>query len=77
VALLALIAGTVSGDSFVILGGPAGDSEQTLPVIETTDENEVRARTAGIPGRRPGLLQIGTIERWALWLDSRPTNPPR
>lgn len=65
------------GDGFVILGGPVGDGEQTLHVVEAADENEVRTRLAGDPWASAGLLQIGTIERWALWLDSRPTNPPR
>ena len=57
---------------FVILGGPVGDGEQTLHVIEAADENEVRARLADDPWASAGLLRIGTIEPWALWLDSRP-----
>jgi uncharacterized protein YciI len=59
-------------DGFVVLGGPVGDGEQTLHVVEAADENDVRARLAGDPWASAGLLRIGTIERWALWLDSRP-----
>ncbi len=61
-------------DGFVVLGGPVGDGEQTLHVVEAADENEIKACLAGDPWTSAGLLQIGTIEPWALWLDSRPKN---
>ena len=64
-------------DGFIILGGPVGHGEQTLHVVQAADENEIRARLAGDPWASAGLLRIGTIERWALWLDSRPRNPAR
>jgi uncharacterized protein YciI len=56
---------------FIILGGPVGDGEQTLHVVEAADENQIRKRLAGDPWASAGLLQIGTIEPWALWLDGR------
>jgi uncharacterized protein YciI len=59
-------------DGFIILGGPVGDGEQTLHVVEAAAENDIRARLAEDPWAQAGLLRIGTIERWALWLDSRP-----
>jgi uncharacterized protein YciI len=59
---------------FIILGGPVGDGAQTLHVVEAADENQIRERLAGDPWASAGLLQIGTIERWALWLDSRPAS---
>jgi uncharacterized protein YciI len=62
-------------DGFVILGGPVGDGEQTLHVVQAADEDDIKARFAGDPWASAGLLRIGTIERWALWLDSRPGNP--
>jgi hypothetical protein len=62
---------------FIILGGPVGDGEQTLHVVQAADENEIRVRLAGDPWASAALLRIGTIERWALWLDSRPRNPAR
>jgi uncharacterized protein YciI len=58
-------------DGFVILGGPLGDGRETLHVIEAADENEVRARFAQDPWASAGLLRVGTIEAWALWLDGR------
>ncbi len=64
-------------DGFIILGGPVGDGEQTLDAVEAADENEIRTRLDWDPWAAAGLLQIGTIEPWALWLDSRPANPAR
>ena len=64
-------------DGFIILGGPVGDGEQTLHVVEAADEGEIRARLAGDPWASAGLLRIGTVEPWALWLDSRPWNSAR
>ena len=59
------------GDGLIILGGPVGDGEQTLHVVEAADESEIRARLAADPWAEAGLLRVGTIEPWALWLDSR------
>ena len=56
-------------DGFIIVGGPVGDGEQTLHAVEAADENEIRARLALDPWASAGLLQTGTIEPWALWLD--------
>lgn len=61
-------------DGFIILGGPVGDGEQTLHAVEAADETEIRARLAEDPWASAELLQVGTIELWALWLDSRPVN---
>jgi hypothetical protein len=58
-------------NGFIILGGPVGDWEQTLHVVEAADENEIRARLALDPWASAGLLQTGSIEPWALWLDGR------
>ena len=55
-------------DGVVILGGPVGNGEQTLHVVEAAHEHEVRMRFAQDPWASDGLLQIGTIEPWALWL---------
>jgi uncharacterized protein YciI len=58
-------------DGFIIVGGPLGDGERTLHVVEAADQDAVRARLAEDPWARAGLLQVGTIEPWALWLDGR------
>jgi uncharacterized protein YciI len=56
---------------FLILGGPVGDGAQTLHAVEAASGDEVRARFAADPWASAGLLRIGSIEPWALWLDSR------
>lgn len=63
-------------DGFIILGGPLGDGERSLHVVEAGDQDTVRARLAADPWATAGLLQISTIEPWALWLDSRRLSSP-
>ena len=58
-------------DGFIILGGPVRDGEQILHAVEAAGEDEIRARLAEDPWASAGLLRIESIERWALWLDSR------
>ena len=52
-------------------GGPVGDGEQTLHAVEAAGEDEIRARLARDPWASAGLLRVGLVERWALWLDGR------
>ena len=56
----------------LVLGGPVDSGEETLHLVEAADENDVRTKFARDPWASARLLQIGTIESWALWLDSRP-----
>jgi uncharacterized protein YciI len=58
-------------DGFVILGGPIGDGERVLLVVEAADERDVEARLADDPWLRMGILRIGSLERWTVWLDGR------
>ena len=64
-------------DGFIILGGPLGDGARTLHVVEASGEQEIRTRMAGDPWASTDLLRIGSIESWQLWLDGRPSTPPR
>jgi uncharacterized protein YciI len=58
-------------DGFIILGGPVGDGEQTLHAVEAAGEDEIRTRLALDPWASAGLLRVGRVEPWALWLDGR------
>lgn len=58
-------------DGVIILGGPVGDGKQTLHAVEASDEGDLRQRLAEDPWARDQLLEVGSIEPWALWLDSR------
>lgn len=62
-------------DRFILLGGPVGDHRQTLHVVEAIDDEHVRQRLADDPWARAGLLEIGSIQPWALWLDFRAGTP--
>ena len=48
-------------EGFLIIGGLDG----------------VQGLLAADPWAQAGLLRIGSIERWALWLDGRPATPAR
>lgn len=58
-------------DGEIVLGGPLGDGAETLLIFATADENEIRARMATDPWAVMGLLRMGSIERWSIWLDRR------
>lgn len=58
-------------DGFVILGGPLGDGEHVLLMVEAADEQEVAARMSQDPWVPMGLLRTGPLERWSVWLDGR------
>ena len=58
-------------DGFVILGGPLDDGQHVLLMVEAGDEGKVAARMGQDPWALLGLLRIGALERWSIWLDSR------
>jgi hypothetical protein len=60
-------------DGFIVVGGPLGDGERTLHLVEATSEDHIRARLAEDPWAAAQLLRIGSIQPWALWLDGRPS----
>lgn len=66
----AFMGGLVS-DGLILVGGPVGDGQQTLHVVEAPDEGEVVRRLAEDPWARDRLLEVGSIEPWELWLDFR------
>ncbi|HYS31596.1 MAG TPA: YciI family protein [Streptosporangiaceae bacterium] len=58
-------------DGVVILGGPIGDGTHVLVVVEAADEPQVRTLLAGDPWEPMGILRIGAIQPWTIWLDGR------
>jgi hypothetical protein len=56
-------------EGFIVLGGPAGETEDdnTLLVVDAPGEDEIRARLGEDPwaGR---LLVIDSIRPWSVWL---------
>jgi uncharacterized protein YciI len=60
-------------DGLIILGGPVADGRQgALLLAEAADEREIAARLGEDPWAALGLLRVGTVQPWALWLDRRP-----
>jgi uncharacterized protein YciI len=58
-------------DGLILMGGPLGDGQQTLHIVEAPDEDLIRHRLAQDPWAVTGLLKVGWIRPWALWLDFR------
>jgi hypothetical protein len=57
-------------DGFVILGGPIGDDHHAaMLAIEAKDADEIEGRFERDPWLPTGVLAIGTIEPWTIWLD--------
>lgn len=61
----------LAAEGFVVLGGPLGSGEEVLLVIDAAGEDVVRARLAGDPWTRAGLLEIAHVEPWTILLDGR------
>ena len=64
-------------EGFVVLGGPIGDGETVMVVVEAADEEEVRERMGPDPWAPMGVLEIGAVQPWTIWLDSRVPDPRR
>jgi uncharacterized protein YciI len=58
-------------DGFLIVGGPLGDGQRTLHLVEAEDKDAIAARLAADPWATADMLRIGSVEPWALWLDGR------
>lgn len=57
-------------EGFVIIGGPVGE-DRALLAVEAADEDAVRSRLSGDPWLPMGLLHVGSVQEWQLWLDGR------
>jgi hypothetical protein len=55
-------------DGFVKLGGPLGQGQTTLLVIQAGGEAEIRSRLADDPWTHLDLLRLARIDRWEILL---------
>jgi hypothetical protein len=53
---------------FIAYGGPAGNRNDVVLVVEAPDEATIRARFGPDPWTDAGLLRIAAIEPWTIWL---------
>jgi uncharacterized protein len=67
----AVFMNALAAEGFVVLGGPLGSGEEVLLVIDAPTEETARARLAADPWSTAGLLEIASVEPWAVLLDGR------
>jgi uncharacterized protein YciI len=58
----------LASDGFVVLGGPLGDGERTLLIVDATSEQAVRERLQSDPWTGMSLLRIDSITPWHILL---------
>jgi uncharacterized protein YciI len=58
----------LAGERFVAFGGPAGNRNKVVLVIDGPDEATIRARLAVDPWTVADLLRTFAIEPWTIWL---------
>src|SRR5262252_4060282 len=58
----------LASDGFVVLGGPLGDGERTLLIVEAASEQAVRDRLQSDPWTGMSLLRIDSITPWQILL---------
>ena len=68
----ALFMDDLATNRFVMLGGPLGDGEKTLLVVDATDEVEIRSTLARDPWSKAGILEVQSIELWTVLLQAGP-----
>lgn len=59
-------------DRFVMLGGPLGDENKILLVVDAADENEIRSTLADDPWSKSGALEVESIQLWTVLLQAGP-----
>jgi hypothetical protein len=64
-------------EGLVVLGGPIGEGERAMLIFEADGEGTIRDRMALDPWLPMGVLEIGRIEPWTIWLDGVGLRDPR
>ena len=62
----------LASNRFVILGGPLGDGDKTLLVVDAADEGEIRATLGRDPWSKLGMLELESIQLWTVLLQAGP-----
>lgn len=58
----------LAGEGFVAFGGPAGDANRVVLIVDAVDAETIRERLALDPWTAAALLHTVAIEPWAMWL---------
>jgi uncharacterized protein YciI len=62
----------LADSGFIVLGGPLEDTRDVLLIIDAATEQEVRSKLSEDPWSETALLEIKSIQRWSVLLESRP-----
>ncbi len=67
----------LAASRFIVLGGPLGNGERVLHIIEAESERVIRERFAEDPWERMSLLRTESVEPWNVLLDRKAQAQPR
>jgi uncharacterized protein YciI len=65
----------LADSGFVMLGGPVGNGDKILLIVEADSEDAIRTRLDADPWTPMQLLQIAVIERWTILLGDSTQDP--
>lgn len=60
----------LAAEGFVVLGGPLGEGERVLHIVEAASTKEIEGRFAEDPWEPMGLLRTVQIDRWTILLEA-------
>ena len=58
----------LAAERFIVLGGPLGESDRILLIINADSEEAIETRLAADPWTPMGLLRIAKVEAWEILL---------
>ncbi len=62
---------------FIVRGGPLGDGQRVLHIVEAESEQAIRERLAQDPWEVMGILRTESVEPWEVLLDRDAQSQPR
>ena len=67
----------LAASRFIVLGGPLGNGERVLHIVEARSERVIRERLAEDPWKKMSLLRAESVEPWNVLLDRNAQAQPR
>jgi uncharacterized protein len=58
-------------EGVIFMGGPLVDEGGALLILNSEDENEVRAKLKNDPWFQKGILKLESVKRWQIFIDER------
>jgi uncharacterized protein YciI len=58
----------LADEGFVVLGGPVGDVDRFLLVVDAETEEAIHTRFADDPWTPTGMLRVASVEPWEILL---------